>query len=393
MRGEKYRFCVVTYEAFPNPITQNLKTYLLANYKCDLLYIFHPMAEVKGGLISSSGYNLFRKNELAESKKAFEWKAPVFILYLKDVFYTFLWCLKFGKIDVYFACGNLNPIAGLILRSVGIVEKVVYQSLDYYSVRYKNRFLNWMYFKLDKFCVRFSDETWNVSSEITRARYKKMGMDPKLFNRQITVPGCIWFHKVKRLPFSKVNKTKIVYRGTLLAHMGVDLTIRAMPYMLKKIPSLRFEIVGTGEEEKRLKKLAHDLKVSKNIVFHGFVEGRENMERVLSDAALGVATFNIDRSNDKVRNSDPGKIKDYMLMGMPVITTEICPYSEQITKNKSGLVVSYSAEDLAEKTIKLIRNENLLREYRKNAVKFVERFDCANILKLNVERVLSRRGI
>ncbi len=390
MNRKKYNFCIVTYEAFPNPITQNLKTFLLENYRADLLYIFHPMPEVKQGVLLTSGFNLFRDNQLTKKGTIHQWKVFWLILYIKDVYYTFFWCLKFKKkFDVYFAAGNLNPIVGIFLKQIGFVKKIVYISMDYYPTRYKNKFLDWFYFQLDKFCVRICDETWNVSSMIAKAREKKMGMDRKTYNRQYTVPGGIWFYKTKRLPFGKVNRKKIVYRGTLLSFMGVDLVIKAMPLILKKIPKLIFEIVGTGEEQQNLKNLTIHLKVSKNVIFHGFVEGRKNMEKILATGAVGMATFNTDLLDERVKNSDPGKIKDYMLLGMPVITTNAFPASKQIVVNGCGLIIPYRVEELAKAVITLLKNPKLLYEYRKNAIKYIEKFDCNNILKPNLERVLN----
>lgn len=390
MKEKKYSFCIVTYEAFPNPITQNLKTFLLENYKADLLYIFHPMPEVKKSVLQASGFNLFRNNKLSETKNAYQWKVMGFISYIKDVIYTFYWCLKSKKkFDVYFAAGNLNPLVGIILRELGFIKKVVYISIDYYPTRFQNKILDWFYFQLDKFFVKFADETWNISSLMIEARQNKMGMDPKIFNRQYTVPGCVWFYKAKRLRFVKVNKKKIIYRGTLLPHMGVDLVIKAMPLMLRKIPGLVFEIVGTGIEEEKLRSLVKRLKITGSVIFHGFVEGRGNMERILSDAALGTATFNIDMLDDKVKNSDPGKIKDYMLLGIPVITTSAFPDSKKIAEARCGLVVPYKVEDFASSAVAMLQNNKLLNEYRKNAIRYIEKFDCINILKPNVDRVLN----
>lgn len=387
--GKKYNFCIVTYETVPNPLTQNLRTYLLENYSADILYIYHQMLDMKEGHDKSSGYEFFKDNKLVSSGKAYYFKLYWTLLYIKDIFYTLFWCLKFGKrFDVYFASGNLNPVAGIILREIGIVKKVVYQSVDYYSVRFKNKFFNWLYFQLDKFCVRFSDETWNVSSRMVRAREEKMGMDRRVYNRQHIVSGGIWFYKTKRLPFIKINRKKMVYRGMLLEFMGVDLAIRAMQLLLKKIPDLKFEIIGTGEQENHLKNLAISLGVSKNVLFHGFVKERADVEKILSDAGVGIATFNPNMPVDRVKNSDPGKIKDYMLLGMPVITTDTSYFSKEIIDNKCGLVVNYNPEELASSVVKLLSNKKLLRKYRSNAIKFIKEFDCTKILKPNLERIL-----
>lgn len=387
--GKKYNFCIVTYETVPNPLTQNLKTYLLENYSADILYIYHQMLDMKEAYNKSSGYDFFKDNKLVSSGKAHNFKLYWTILYIKDILYTIFWCLKFGeRFDVYFASGNLNPIVGLILKKMGIVKKVIYQSVDYYSLRFKNKFFNWLYFQLDKLCVKFCDETWNVSSLMAQAREKQMGMDIKIFNRQYTVPGNIWFYKTKRLLFTKINRKKIVYRGMLLGFMGVDLAIRAMPLLLKKIPDLKFEIIGTGEEENHLKSLAISLGVSKNVLFHGFVKERADVEKILSDAGVGIATFNPNMPVDRVKNSDPGKIKDYMLLGMPVITTDTNRYSKEFIKNECGLVVGYDPKELASAVMRLLNNKKLLKKYRSNAIKFIEKFDCTNILKPNMDRVL-----
>lgn len=384
-----YNFCIVTYETLPNPISQNLKSFLLENYNCNILYIYHPMLDMKESYKMSSGFHLYEKNRLSKSRNAFHWELPWPLLYVKDVFYTFFWCLKFRqRFDIYFASGNLNPLAGLILRELDVVKKVVYQSLDYYPIRFSNRFFNWLYFQIDRLCVKFCDETWNVNPFMASARYKKMSMDPKIYNRQFLIPGCIWFYKTKRLPFSKINRNKIVYRGSLLDFMGIDLVIKAIPIILKKIPDLTFEIVGIGKENYKLKTLTKSLNVSKNVIFHGFIKERHQMEKILSDAALGIATFNTDILDDKVNNSDPGKIKDYMLMGMPVITTNALFYHQIISERKCGVVIDYKVEKFAEAVIKLLRNKNTLKKYRQNAIKFIEEFDCYNIYKPNLQRTL-----
>lgn len=385
----RYNFCIVTYETFPNPVAQNLRTYLLENYFADILYIHHPQLDNKEGYELTSGYELFKDNKLYSTGKAYHFKLYWPLLYIKDILYTFFWCLKLKKIDIYFASGNLNPLVGLILKQIGVVRKVIYQSIDYYPVRFKNKFLNWFYFQLDRFCVRFCDETWNVSKRIEKAREEYMGMDKKIFSKQYTVSGGIWFYKTKRLPFIKINGKKIIYRGTLLKHMGIDLAIKAMPLLLKKIPDLKFEIIGAGDEEDYLKDLASSLKVSKNVLFHGFVKERKDVEKILSDAAVGIATFNPDSMNDKVKNSDPGKIKDYMLLGMSVITTNTSYFSREIIKYKCGLVVGYDPKEIASAIVKLLSDKELLKKYRSNAIKFIEKFDCASILKPNIERILN----
>lgn len=379
----------MTYETHTNPITRSLKDLLLEKYNIDLLYIYHPYLELGKIYRKSSEYEYFKDNKFFEKKSAHEWHFLPPILYIKDLIYTLIWCLKFRKKwDLYFAAGNLNPLVGIFLKKLGMVKKVVYYSMDYYPKRFENNVLNYIYYELDKFCVKFSDETWNTSSQMVKAREKKMGMKGKDYNRQYTVPGGIWFYKAKRLPIEKIDKNKIVYRGSLLPHMGVELAIKAIPNILKKIPNARLEILGGGPEEKKLKNLAKELNVSTKVKFRGWIKDRQELEKLISDGVIGLATFNTDVLDEKVKNADPGKIKDYMVMGLPVITTKALFYYKKIEEKKCGIVIDYDPSQLAWAVIKLLSNEKLLRDYRKNALKFIEPFDWNNIFKPNLERIL-----
>lgn len=381
---------IVSHKSMPNPITDNLRIFLNENFKVNLLSITHPLLEMEESFKDSSDFEYLEKEKIALRRKAFHWILPVPFLYLKDFFYTLIWSLRFrNKWDLYFGVGNLNPLVGIILRLLKKVDKVIYYSMDYYPTRFKNKLLNWFYFQLDKFCVRFSDETWNVSPVMVEAREKKMGMDRRIYNRQYTVPGGIWFNKVKRLPFSKINKRKIVYRGYLIPHMGVDLAIKAMPKILKYDPKIIFEIVGGGEQEESLKELSKKLGVSNNVIFHGWIKDRAKLEKILLDGSVGIATFNTTILDEKVKNADPGKIKDYMMMGMPIIVTRAISYYEQIEKQKCGIVIDYNPDQLAQAVIKLLTNKKLLEEYRANALKYIKKYDWNNILKPNMERILN----
>lgn len=381
---------IVSHKSMPNPITDNLKIFLNENFNLNLLSITHPLLEIEESFKDSSEFEYLEKEKTILRRKAFHWILPVPLLYLKDFFYTFIWSLSFrNKWDLYFGVGNLNPLTGFILRFFKKVDKVIYYSMDYYPTRFEKKLLNWLYFHLDKFCVRFSDETWNVSPVMVEAREKKMGMDRRIYNRQYTVPGGIWFNKVKRLPFSKINKRKIVYRGYLIPHMGVDLAIEAMPKILKYDPKIIFEIVGGGEQEDDLKELAKKIGVANNVIFHGWVIDRTNLEKILSDGVVGIATFNTNILDEKVKNADPGKIKDYMVMGMPIIVTRAISYYEQLEKQKCGIVIDYDPDQFAQAVIKLLTNDNLLKKYRENALKFIKNYDWNYLLKPNIERILS----
>jgi glycosyltransferase involved in cell wall biosynthesis len=61
----------------------------------------------------------------------------------------------------------------------------------------------------------------------------------------------------------------LLFVGTLTERKGIDHLIRSLPLIRKTIPHVTLLIVGTGEWEKKMKALAHQLGVENNTIFAG----------------------------------------------------------------------------------------------------------------------------
>lgn len=373
--------------------SQALRDYIRQSNCQRLLYISHPLPLKVEGVEDDSYFELSKGEKILEKEVAKRTISNIFITSLYDFFLTFFWSFKNGKSDLFIGIDNLNAIVGILLKKIGRVDKVVYYTIDYFPVRFENRVLNNIYHFIDKICVRYADETWNVSNVMVSARKKNNNMSNSFFNRQYTVPIGIWYDEAPRKNFSKIDKKKLIFVGHLLDHMGVDLVIKAMPKIVSKIPSIKLEIIGGGEEEKKLKELSKSLKVDKYIKFWGWIRDRKKLERIMSDGAIGLATFNTDTLDEKVKNADPGKIKDYMLLGMPVIVTDAISTASNITKKRSGVVIKYDTSELTSVVVQLLESDKVLKEYRENALKYVAKFDYNRIFKKNLERVIKKNKI
>lgn len=54
-------------------------------------------------------------------------------------------------------------------------------------------------------------------------------------------------------------------------YKGVDVTIRALPEIVKAFPNVKYLVIGRGDDQPRLQQLAQDLGVGDRVVFAGFV--------------------------------------------------------------------------------------------------------------------------
>ncbi|MEH2249388.1 glycosyltransferase [Nostoc sp.] len=70
-------------------------------------------------------------------------------------------------------------------------------------------------------------------------------------------------------------------------YKGVDVTIRALPQIAEVFPEVKYLVIGRGDDQPRLAKLAKNLGVSDRVVFAGFVATEKLMEHYrLADAYI-----------------------------------------------------------------------------------------------------------
>ncbi|MCC5645569.1 glycosyltransferase [Nostoc sp. CHAB 5824] len=70
-------------------------------------------------------------------------------------------------------------------------------------------------------------------------------------------------------------------------YKGVDVTIRALPQIAQVFPKVKYLVIGRGDDQPRLAKLAQNLGVSDRVVFAGFVATEQLMEHYrLADAYI-----------------------------------------------------------------------------------------------------------
>ena len=362
---------IVIHEGTTGP-GHDLRDYLLQQKVEELLFISHPLLYLPENFKNSSRYELYKKGELVKSKNAFHWVLPEPFLYIKDFLYTFFWSIIFiKKSDVFFGLGNLNAFTGWFLKFFRRTDTLIYYPVDYVPKRFQNRILNFIYHHIEKFCALYSDWTWNFSPRVIAARNRKWGMT---FKNQLIVPHGVHFNRIKRLPFEKIHKTEVLYMGTLFKRQGVQLVIESLPEVIKKIPGIKFVVIGKGPYETELKKLVNKLNLEKYVFFLGYIPNPVVMENRIAQAAIAVALY--DKKYDEFSYyGTPGKIKNYLGAGVPVIMTDV-PYGVRQIKNaQCGFIVKYSKDELADKIINFFSNEKIMENYRLNALKYVKKYD------------------
>ncbi len=378
MTGLKDRKIIIATHVYTTGPAQDLREYLLKHKTGKLLFIGHPLFFDKK--LKSSGYELYEKGELEKENYKKIKKIPEPLTYLKDIFLNIFWVIKTGKKwDLYIGNDNLNAFSGIILKKLGLVERVIYYVIDYNPKRFENKILNKIYHWIDQFCVKYADETWNLSPRMAEARKEYFNFSG---GNQKTVPIGIWFDRFPRLDFSQIEKHTLVFMGHILEKQGVQYVLDAIPDITKEIPDFKFLIISDGEYLEKLKEQTSKLNIEKFVEFAGYIEKHSDVEKMLARCACAIAMY---EKYDKSGNlsftyfSDPGKIKAYLAGGLPIFLTDTPYNAGEIENKKCGFIIERNKESIAKAVVAILKDEKILKEYRENAANYAKEFDWEKI--------------
>ncbi len=284
-----------------------------------------------------------------------------FINFLQIIGYTIWLKYKYKKIDIYFTVNAFIAWIGILLRSFKIVDKTVFWVWDYYPPIHESKIvmlLRSIYWQFDK-ASSYSDKVAFVNHRLLNLR-KDLG----IYSRNATHPIVpIATDKLPIVPKNKTQKVTFGFIGVLKKNQGPGIIFDYAQELSKEFGDFQYEIVGSGPDENYLKERANKTKV--HAKFYGYLEG-ESFNQVLNKCTIGIAMYIPDPSNVSYYG-DPGKIKRYISLGIPVIGTDVLEFSRQIGKSKAGIIVDYDDKmEFVAATKKIMANHSF---YSKNAHK------------------------
>ncbi|NAZ85057.1 glycosyltransferase family 4 protein [Kineococcus indalonis] len=129
---------------------------------------------------------------------------------------------------------------------------------------------------------------------------------------------------------------RVGYVGGLTAWQGLEFVVRAWPAVRDEVPDAELVLVGGGEQEQELRRLAADLGVDASVRFVG-PRPHEEVPELLRSFDVGVAYYVRDRSG--LHSSF--KVLEYLAAGVPVVASD----NEDVLDAFGGAVATVPAED------------------------------------------------
>ncbi|MCE9643059.1 MAG: glycosyltransferase [Candidatus Andersenbacteria bacterium] len=164
------------------------------------------------------------------------------------------------------------------------------------------------------------------------------------------------------------QKNRIGYIGTLTEGKGLFLLLK----ILQENENIYLDIIGNGSLRSSLEEYTALHRLSNRVSFFGFVPDKE-LHSITKKWEVSVALYE-SKPLDYTEFTDPGKIKLYIQLGIPVIMTRVSLMHTEITANKAGVVVPYTQ-------LGFVKG---LKDVQKNYTEYmegVERLRKANLFK------------
>lgn len=287
---------------------------------------------------------------------------------IRDFISVFVVSLRIGKTyDLFIGLESINALAGILLRLIGRVKTVVYYVSDYSPERYGRTLFNAVYIWLDHFCVKHANFTWDVSPTMKDGRVLS-GLPLLKQQKVITVQNGLFPSQIRPLSVNKRMRDSVVYMGILDPDMGIDILVEAMAFVVRRRPDATLHIIGGSHIAiERVKGLTRRYNIEKNVVFYGFLPPNKEMSDIVRRCWIGVAPYRTYKASRR-KYGDPGKIRQYVGCGLPVVTTNYVWYAKEVAKRGAGIVTNDNPRDLSVSILTLMRDRAFYRRAAKKAL-------------------------
>lgn len=166
------------------------------------------------------------------------------------------------------------------------------------------------------------------------------------------------------------NSKIVFFSGVMYYHRGIDILLKSVPAVVKKIPEVKFLIIGDGPELDNLKKIVKNYNINKNVEFRNWVD-RKEIIKLLAEVTIGIGPL---RSTTVTKDALPIKVLEYMAASLPIIAQkDTLPYNV-LYDGENGFFIN-NEEELATKIVYLLEDQKRSSQFGQKSREIVSNFD------------------
>jgi glycosyltransferase involved in cell wall biosynthesis len=219
--------------------------------------------------------------------------------------------------------------AGKLCRRHGLI---VYYTADYADRRFANPLANRVYHGLDRIALRAADVVWCVSQRIADKRREQGVSELDTF----VVSNAPSFDEGSIIPFEARDPEAVVMVGSIDAILDMKLLLDTLSALRSRRPGIRVAIVGTGSDTAQLKSEIEHRRLEANVQLTGYLPRTRALD-IVGRSRVGLCFYS-GRASWNVYG-DSVKVREYLSLGVPVVSTHNHPLAAEVEARRAGLLV------------------------------------------------------
>lgn len=310
--------------------TGNVEEYFAEHSEKLVAFVLMPRQQYKESLI-----RLYRKGKLIEEKKLTLSKnifIYYFLWYIYQIFFLMKYFSKKEKVNVI--TFHPNSLFGITFQKMIRNIEFVYWIADYFPPVSMSLIF---YEKIKKYYNRKVKYVCYLSDKINEI------MNSKIINNDMrkTIMWGILPKDIKR----KFNKEifSILFVGVIRESQGLEFVFD----FLKTHKNYLLKIIGEGDSRlfSKYTRTIKEYKIENQVYFpNRFFQNRE-LEEISKTCKVGIAVYDVDKTS-ATYYTDPGKVKTYASLGLPVIMSNVSAIAPYVEKFGSGKVIEKNNNEL-----------------------------------------------
>lgn len=184
---------------------------------------------------------------------------------------------------------------------------------------------------------------------------------------------------IKNFPIVNELRTEINWndKKDVVCYVGAIAEIRGISEIVKAIEftDCKLNLAGKFTDEKLRNEIINNKSWNK-VIEYGFV-GRDLVKKIYEESKIGLVTLH---PTINYKDALPVKMFEYMLAGIPVISSNIPLWQQIVEENNCGLCVNpYNPKEIADAINKIIEDNSLAEQMGKNGQKaIIDKYNWEN---------------
>lgn len=237
---------------------------------------------------------------------------------------------------------------------------------EFYASKFnsgKITFLSKVLMVIEKICCSFSDHVI-ISNHLWYDKLVSRSVKPEKCTTIINYPDEHLFNV--GISKEKSDKFTIIYPGTINHHQGLDIAIGAMDKISDSVSNVEFHIYGKGPEEENIRAMVKARSLEKSVKLLGLLP-LEQIAVKMASAQLGLVPKRADSFGNEAFST---KIMEFMALGVPVLISRTRIDEYYFNDSLVMFFQSGNENDLAEKLLFLINNQDVRERYIQKELEF-----------------------